>query len=40
MLKRKSVLQTFLDCIHIQNADARLGERCEVARFNGEQAIF
>lgn len=32
--KKKSLLQILLNCTQIQNADARLGERCEAARCN------
>lgn len=37
---KKSLLQIVLKCSKIQNADARLGERCEAARCKEGEAWF
>lgn len=38
--KKKICKQVFLDCTHIRNSDAKLGERCEVGGFNEEHTKF
>lgn len=39
-VKTKSLLQILLNCTQIQNAEARLGERCGAARYNEGEAMF